>query len=184
MADNNAVRSLYKRLLALYPHDFKERLGESMEQTFTDLYNERKSRKGGVPGFVLSTFMETSVGIVGEHILLLKEFNPMINIRSDLRPSILISSFIMVPFLVLDFATRTDNARSQVSIEWFAFAWLQLAISVLALMPIVHNLRAGNSIIANPVSLSLRVLLSGILVWTWAEFMLDQMPCFLGATGC
>jgi hypothetical protein len=40
MYEQNTVRTLYKRLLSLYPQEFKERLGESMQQTFNDLYKE------------------------------------------------------------------------------------------------------------------------------------------------
>lgn len=32
------VRILYKKLLNFYPREFKEQLGESMQQTFNDLY--------------------------------------------------------------------------------------------------------------------------------------------------
>lgn len=37
--DQNKVRILYKKLIAFYPREFKEQLGESMQQTFNDLYN-------------------------------------------------------------------------------------------------------------------------------------------------
>jgi hypothetical protein len=40
--DQETVRTLYKKLLTLYPRGFREQLGESMEQTFADLCNERK----------------------------------------------------------------------------------------------------------------------------------------------
>ena len=66
--DQNRVQTQYRKLLALYPRGFRERLGESMEQTFHDLYNEHKR----VPtrGFlVLSIFTETAIGIVREHLL-------------------------------------------------------------------------------------------------------------------
>ena len=38
--DQNTVPALYKKLLGLYPRGFRERLGESMQQTFNDLCNE------------------------------------------------------------------------------------------------------------------------------------------------
>ena len=34
-----AVRTLYKKLITLYPRPFRDELGESMEQTFNDIYN-------------------------------------------------------------------------------------------------------------------------------------------------
>jgi hypothetical protein len=39
--EKNTVRALYKKLLTLYPPVFRERLGEAMEQSFKDLYNEK-----------------------------------------------------------------------------------------------------------------------------------------------
>src|SRR5262245_47678319 len=43
MYDLNAVRLLYRKLITLYPRDYKEQLGESMEQTFNDLCKEQKT---------------------------------------------------------------------------------------------------------------------------------------------
>jgi len=42
--DQNTIRILYQKLLNFYPRGFRERLGESMQQTFNDLYNERKQQ--------------------------------------------------------------------------------------------------------------------------------------------
>ena len=76
MNEPQSVRRLYKKLLTLYPRSFRERLGESMEQTFHDLYQERQI-KGGWFGFMLSTFVETTVGIIKEYILLIKQGDHM-----------------------------------------------------------------------------------------------------------
>jgi hypothetical protein len=65
MYDHQTARALYKKLLGLYPRAFREQLGESMEQTFNDLCNERKQQaQGGLFGFVLWMFVETAIGIV------------------------------------------------------------------------------------------------------------------------
>ena len=69
MHNRNIVRALYNRLLALYPHAFKERFRESMEQTFNDLYHERQQTGKGRLGFVLWTFAETATGIIKEHVI-------------------------------------------------------------------------------------------------------------------
>ena len=54
MIEKKTVHILYKKLLAFYPKAFKERFGESMEQTFNDLCRERKQQtKSGLPGFIL-----------------------------------------------------------------------------------------------------------------------------------
>ena len=73
--DQNTIHTLYKKLLHLYPRGFRERLGESMEQTFHDLCNEQ--RDGRSRRFVvLSLFTETAIGIAQEHLyLLMKEMS-------------------------------------------------------------------------------------------------------------
>jgi hypothetical protein len=72
----DAVRRLYKRLLALYPREFKERMGESMQQTFRDLYEERRTERGWF-GFMFLTFVETILGITKEYILLITQGDHM-----------------------------------------------------------------------------------------------------------
>ena len=79
--DQNKVRILYKKLIAFYPREFKEQLGESMQQTFNDLYNEKKYKtKRGLFSFVLWTFVETITEIIQEHILLFTQGDTMKNI--------------------------------------------------------------------------------------------------------
>jgi hypothetical protein len=56
--DKNIVHTLYKRLITFYPRMFREQLGDSMEQTFNDLYNEKQLTKQALLGFVLWTFSE------------------------------------------------------------------------------------------------------------------------------
>jgi hypothetical protein len=70
MLEQNTVHALYKKLLALYTREFKERMGESMQQTFQDLYQERRI-EGGWFRFMLWMFVETTVGIIKEYILLI-----------------------------------------------------------------------------------------------------------------
>ena len=90
----SGVRTLYKKLLALYPQGFTEQLGESMEQTANDLWNEKKRRSAGV-FFVLSIFTETAIGIVREHLLTLTE--------GDVVKSILLSLPLGLTFMAFMF---------------------------------------------------------------------------------
>ena len=61
-------RRWYAKLLRLYPKPYHERFGEGMEQTFNDLCRERRDAKGGLFGFVLWMFVETSAGIIKENL--------------------------------------------------------------------------------------------------------------------
>jgi len=183
--DQETAHALYKKLLTCYPRVFREQFGESREQTFNDLCNERKHQaEGGLFGFVLWMFVETAIEIVQEHILLIKEMNPMKTILTNLSSSVIISLLIVLPFMILELVTRSNIPRSNLSIGGFVYMWLFPMTFILILMPIVRNIRAGNNVMANPVSLLLRVVFLVILVWAWGAFIIDQMPCFLGGSGC
>ena len=96
------VRTLYKKLLTLYPRWFHEQLGESMEQTFNDLCNEKRQTKQGLFGFVLWTFIETTTEIVQEHIVLLTQGDSMKNIISNPKSAALVGFLFALPFLTLN----------------------------------------------------------------------------------
>ena len=96
------IRVLYKKLLSLYPQGFRERLGESMEQTFHDLYNERRQTNQGLFGFVLWTFVETSGGILQERILLITQEYAMKNIATNPRSAALVGLLFLAPFVLLN----------------------------------------------------------------------------------
>lgn len=186
MYDQETVRTLYRKLLTLYPRGFQEQLGESMEQSFNDLYNEQKRQTHQrLFSSVLWIFIETAIGIFRERLLLISEGDIMQNILTNLRLPALISFLLVLPFMILEWVTRSDAPRSNASGILFVIMWLLPMLFILIMMPIVRNLRrAGNSIVANPINLVLRVTFSAYLVWMWFGLVIDQMPCFLGATGC
>ncbi len=108
-------RTLYRKLLTLYPQKFQEQLGESMEQTFNDLYRERQTR-GGWFGFVLWIFAETSIGIVKEHGLLLTKGTTMKNILASPSSTTMkwggLASFLMaMTFIVAPLIYLVGNLR-------------------------------------------------------------------------
>jgi len=183
--DQNTVHALYKKLLSLYPRGFRERLGESMQQTFNDLYKERQAESAWF-GFIMWTFAETGIGIFREHILLITKGATMKTIISNPRLAPVISFiFCVLPFMVLEWATRSDAPRSDASLMLWIVMWFLSAVFIAILIPIVRSLRqTGNSILANPVSLLLRVGFLVLLAWNWGALVIDQMPCFLGGSGC
>jgi len=87
------ARLLYRKLLACYPRAFQEQFGETME-----LCNERKQQaEDGLFGFVLWMFVETGMGILQEHILLLTQGNAMKNIISNPRLAAITSFILSLP---------------------------------------------------------------------------------------
>lgn len=151
--DRNLAGALYKRLLGLYPRTFRERLGDSMEQTFNDLCADRKRQAaGGLFGFVLWMFVETALGIAEEHLCAVKEANPMRRIVTSLRLPAIISFLIILPLLLLDIVSTIGTRLHSVSwrsaldvVVLFGFLWLGLGAVILILMPIVRLRRAGGA---------------------------------------
>jgi hypothetical protein len=94
--EQTTARTLYNKLLNLYPKRFREQLGDSMEQTFYDLCNEQ--RRGPARGFfVLSIFLETGIGIVREYLLILIEGNAMKTILANPTSAAITSLILSLP---------------------------------------------------------------------------------------
>lgn len=185
--DQETARALYKKLLSLYPRTFRDQLGESMEQTFNDLCNERKQQtEQGLFRFVLWMFVETAIGIIKEHILLITERNTMKIITTDLRSAALVSFILVLPFLILEFLFNTPLTKQNALglTPLFGLLWLLPMAFIVILMPIVRNVRAGNSIMANPINLLLRVAFLVFLALMWGGILIDQIPCFMGVPNC
>ncbi len=181
MFDKKTVRILYKKLLALYPRTFREQFGESMEQTFNDFCCERKQQtKGGLHGFMLWIFAETSTGIIKEHILIIRQRDYMKNIISNLKTAAIISFIIVLPFIILELV----NNRQSFPAALFGFLWLLSMAFIGITMPIAQNIRTGNSVVATPVNLLLRVTFSALIATMWVSIVIDQLPCFLGVPNC
>lgn len=86
-----------------------------MRQTFNDLYRERQTKSGWF-GFVLWTFVETAVGIVREHVLLLTKGATMNNILANPNLAAMkwggFASFLLaVTFIVAPLIYFTGNLR-------------------------------------------------------------------------
>lgn len=109
--NHRAIRNLYKKLLTFYPRAFREQFSESMEQTFHDLYRE-KQPEGRWSGHVVWIFIETTVGIAGEHMRLVLEGAFMKNISTNLRFTALVGSLLLaLTFLIAPLIYLVGNWR-------------------------------------------------------------------------
>jgi hypothetical protein len=149
--DQKIARVLYKKLLGLYPRGFREQLSESMEQTFNDLCNEKRQTKQGSFGFVLWTFIETAMGIFREHLLLISFGVIMQTILTTIGSSTLISSLLILPFIIMEIVNRR-NINEDFPFVLFFGLWLSLFAVSLILLPIVRAIRAGKQDMVNPLS--------------------------------
>jgi hypothetical protein len=159
MHEQEIVQILYKRLLTLYPRTFKERLGESMEQTFQDLWNEKRQTKKELFGFVLWTFIETAIGILREHLLLMSPGNIMQTTLKTLGSSVFISFLLILPLMIMEVVNRR-NFNEEFPTVLFFVMWLNLFGISLILLPIMRGKRTGNRDTANPVSTQANTLLT------------------------
>jgi hypothetical protein len=100
MFDMQTARILYRKLLSFYPQRFKEQLGESMEQTFNDLYRERQ-RDHELPAFLFWTFVETSAAITREHALVWAQGDSMKAILSNPTSAAIVSLILSLPLALL-----------------------------------------------------------------------------------
>jgi hypothetical protein len=149
MYEREIVPTLYRKLLALYPQEFKEHLGESMEQTFHDLWNEKQQTKQELLGFVLWTFIDTAIGIIREHLLPISPGDVMQTILKTSGSSALISVLLILPFMIMEVVNRR-NFNEDFPIMLFFVMWLNLFAISLILLPIVRGRRTGNHDMANP----------------------------------
>ncbi len=81
--------------------------------------------------------------------------------------------------------TNDGSLQSVLGLAVFIGAMLLLPVAfVVNLLPIVRNLRAGNSLLANPINLLLAVAILALIAMTWGGLLIDQIPCLMGVPNC
>ncbi len=113
-----------------------------MEQTFHDLYKERQTKPGWF-SFVLWMFVETAVGIVREHVLLITEGASMKNTLAYPRSAALISAMLLaVAFFVAPGIYLVGNLRDPMGPFSYAVAdFLYGPVWAVSLVSLVFMLR-------------------------------------------
>lgn len=134
MQSKNIIFVVYKKLIGLYPKEFKERFNESMQQTFNDLYKEKQNTNQSLFNFITWTFIETTIGIIQEHLL----HGGIMQITKRFGLSALISFFLILPFAVMEIVNRR-NYNEDFPFILFSFLWFNLFTVTLILLPIALN---------------------------------------------
>ena len=113
-----------------------------MQHTFHDLYRERQTKHGWF-GFMLWTFIETALGIVREHVLLITEGVKMKNVLAIPRSAALLSSILLaVAFIVAPAIYLVGNLRDAMGPFAYAVAdFLYGPVWAASLVALVFTLR-------------------------------------------
>jgi len=105
----------------------------------------------------------------------------MKNYLTNLRWPLLISTLLVLPFLLLELVNRWSYQEG-FPIPLFGLLWLLPLGFILILTPVVRDVRAGDKL--KYISFVLRIVLLILIAWLWVAIVLDQMHCFLGVPNC
>jgi hypothetical protein len=148
--DQHKVHRLYRRLLGLYPHTFRALLGESMEQTFNDLWTEKQQTKQALFGFVVWIFIETAIGIFREHLLRMSLGAIMKAFLQALGVSALLGFLLILPFAIMEVVNRR-SFNEDFPVMLFFMMWLSIFAISIILLPIIRGRWHANRDMAHPV---------------------------------
>lgn len=122
-------RKWYACLIRLYPGPFRERFGESMEQTFNDLCRERQETGNSLLRFMLWVFLEASVGIVKENIRSIA-----VPYRLLTKVTLFATALVLVPVAASFFIDGWNWPLAAYAGAWIVFALLGLGYTAMASM--------------------------------------------------
>lgn len=156
MAPNQNIvryRSMYRKLLRLYPKHYRERYGEAMEQTFTDVCRHNHAAGKSVFATVLWIFIETSSRIIRE--------NTVIIMAHDLGRRLIIwglvvGAILMIPLVAMQFTTDVD---------WSVGDFIAMGILLYGSAFMYELIAMQGGGIEYRVAVALAVLTGFLLVW-------------------
>lgn len=102
------------------------------------------------------------------------------------RWPIISSSFLVLPFMVLEFVNRRTFLEFPQSfpIPLFATMWLLAFAFVYILTRVMRGEAAQANLVPALAVRLLGIAVLGVIAYAWVGLVLDQMPCFLGVPNC
>ena len=163
MASDRAIsryRRWYARLIRLYPRTFRERFGEPMAQTFTDLCRERTEASRGLHAFALGTFVETSAQIMRENM------TQLMPTRAVIRWVLITAALLAIPLLAMVLKLGVpDPGQGTGGVNWGPMDFAVIGVLVLGsgLLYEYASARAGN--VAHRAAVGIAVAAGLFLIW-------------------
>lgn len=202
MFDLTTIRKFYKRILAFYPRVFRLQFGESAEQTFDDLLNERNQEGGSVTfSFLFWIFIETFAGIIKEHAIETK--SGWTNMNRSKKTNALIAIALALPLAIIlfveisgvepirgFFVAMTTEGGSDPRLSVFGKVVLLSALFllpvglVISVVPLVRDTQSGRGLVSSPINLFVGVVLFIFTATLVVHFVIDQYPCWMGVPNC
>ena len=189
---------LYRKLVSIYPKDFKDRLAESMEQTFNDLYKEKQNTNQSLFSFITWTFVETSTSILHEHIFSIRETN-MKSIMTNHKSVATISFLLALPIGLVYLIFVSDiKFLTQILNQWFTVtrdggdinilgriviygSMLLLPIAfVFNLIPMLKKDETNGARTLHKINLFVGAIILLLILFTWGGLTLESIYCAQG----
>lgn len=201
--ERKTIQTFYKKLLALYPRAFREQFGESIEQTFNDLCDERRRQAKQLSfGFAFWLFAEMFASVARENLAEIKRGKTMENVISNNRSSAIIGFLLAMPLAALllisiydieplsgfykTLTTKADGYSINAFGRIFEIGALLLLLVgfIVGFVPMARNIRTGNGAVANPLNLLIAAVLFIFVAGLVIINVIDQYPCWIGVPNC
>jgi hypothetical protein len=156
-------RRWYAHLLRFYPRPFRERFGEPMAQTFTDLCRERTDRNRGLHAFALGAFAETSAQIMRENMTQLMQTNNLIRWG---RWVLVTVALLAVPALLMAFNIGVpDPGQGIEGVNWGPMDFATMGVLILGSGLLFEYASSRGGSIAHKAAVGIAVLAGLGLLW-------------------
>lgn len=115
----------------------------------------------------------------------LRNDHPNKTLALNLKSAALISLVLVLPLAILESLNNTLSSQNVPSLMvLFGLLWLLTTAFIVVLKPLVQTVRGGNSVLAHPINLVVRIAFAAFLAIVWGLIVIDQFPCFLGVPNC
>ena len=109
-------------------------------------------------------------------------WNTLPSMPRALRNAAIVSSLLVLPFLILQLVNRSAFHQS-FPLPLFVLMWVLPLSFILILMPFARRL-LGKGVTAFSLSQWARAAFLILIALLWIGLVLDQIPCFLGMPNC
>jgi hypothetical protein len=169
-------RRWYARLLRLYPRPFRQRFGEPMAQTFTDLIRERRDASGGLHAFALGAFAETTAHILRENM------TQLIDTDNDVirwgRWVLVTAALLAIPALLMAFDIGVpDPGQGVEGVNWGPMDFAIMGVLILGSGLLFEYASSRGASVAHKAAVGIAVVAGLGLIWVnLAVGMMDVEP--------